>query len=492
MPQCLDQPLTASSGEDAFPAVPATPTLNQSQHNDLRQPLNTSRAAAPSHAPPSRNTSFNDLPGSRNTSFNDLEDLQSAAHRPACTTYIRPRRSAGSPGGQRSSPAGVRRRSQMTGMLRHHSFTAAHKTNDAANRAQLTYNSRSWAHTLSMWAIIVKGAFTSKNTILWPWLVINFFSVLLVVAGNVGVTDRVLRRIPSNLVEAFHVPMDVLVALGALMSLLLAFRLNVSYDRWWEARKHWGTIISGTRSLLTQLVAAGSHPSADQSLHQQHLRQAAGLCIAFAFSLKHHLLKSELPKLQSAQELAHNDLEGLVFLLPPKCLRALEESKHPPLHAIGRLREVTEACARSLGQSVGGGDFGAALVSVPLSLTTFHLTEQLVNAASGCERILRTPCPPGYVGVLRAVMFLWLVMLPICLASELGLSIAIAPVTAFLSFLVLAIEEIAVEIENPFGFETNDLPVDVYCLTVQADALRMLDENDSRDENSLQEESPSQ
>ena len=135
----------------------------------------------------------------------------------------------------------------------------------------------------------------------------------------------------------------------------------------------------------------------------------------------------------------------------------------------------------------------------------------MLEACTGTERILRTPCPPGYVGVLRAVIVIWLSLLPICLCSVAGGAIVIVPVTSIIrracfsgsgqswarsprpfvmssfaapaafrssqltpmmrcacSFMVLAVEEIAVEMENPFGFETNDLPLDSLCLTIQA------------------------
>jgi len=370
----------------------------------------------------------------------------------------------------------------MSHTIGHLSFSLGYKSADAVSKSNLTYNSRSWAHTLRMWGTIIKGSLTSKNTIVWPWLCINLIAVIITVAPLVSPIREWIARIPKSTVEDLEVPTEVLVALGGLMSLLLAFRLNVSYERWWEARCLWGTIISSSRSLLTHMIAVGAPrldaedvtaaegvEAAEDAKHRGRLRQVAGWCIAFAISLKHHLLRSELPNLQCAQERAHHDLDGLDHLLQPQQLRALEMSKHRPLYALGRLRESTEACVRAQGRGSGG--------SVPLALVTFQMTEIFHVALTGCERILRTPCPPGYVGVLRAVVILWLVLLPICLASQLGSSVAIVPVTMFLSFLVLAIEEIAVEIENPFGFETNDLPLDVFCLTVQADAMRLLDEN---------------
>ena len=110
-----------------------------------------------------------------------------------------------------------------------------------------------------------------------------------------------------------------------------------------------------------------------------------------------------------------------------------------------------------------------------LSRSLFYVTEGFLEALTGCERILRTPLPPGYVGILRSLIIFFLTVLPFALLE--GLSWGLIPVCTIFSYLLLYVEETAVQIEQPFGFENNDLPIDVYCLTVQADVLRMLDES---------------
>ena len=324
------------------------------------------------------------------------------------------------------------------------SFSVTHKHLDAVGSSKLAYNSRSWGHTVRMWGSLAKGAFTSANTIVVPWLLLQLLALVLVLLPRIPGSRRWLDSIPADVSDNFHVPYEVLVAFGALMSLLLAFRLNVSYERWWEGRRLWGHIIQASRSLITHLTA--SSREVDDSILL--LRQVAGWCIAFAHCLKHHLLKSELPNLQCARERAHHDIEGLAPLLQASHLRALEMSKHPPLFALSRLRETVEQCVRMNGRGDGGAGGVQHSTAVAVSLAAFQQTEHMLDALTGCERILRTPCPPGYVGVLRAVVILWLLLVPISLASELNWSIALLPISSVISFLVLAIEEIAVEIEN--------------------------------------------
>eukprot|EP00908_Phaeocystis_cordata_P018194 Transcript_29592.p3 GENE.Transcript_29592~~Transcript_29592.p3 ORF type:complete len:179 (+),score=82.21 Transcript_29592:813-1349(+) len=153
-------------------------------------------------------------------------------------------------------------------------------------------------------------------------------------------------------------------------------------------------------------------------------------------------------------------------LLSPSQLWHLSQSKHPPLFALARLRRTVEAVLEQRNSEGGRPSTG-------LELHLLSTTEAMLSAITGCERILRTPCPPGYVGVLRAVMLLWLAILPY---SLLTIGWGVVPVISLAALLLLEVEEIAVQIENPFGLEVNDLPLDAYCLTVQADVLRLLDE----------------
>ena len=78
--------------------------------------------------------------------------------------------------------------------------------------------------------------------------------------------------------------------------------------------------------------------------------------------------------------------------------------------------------------------------------------------------------------MLRSVLVLWLCFLPFTLVEALGMRMV--PVVSITTWLVLKIEGLAVEIENPFGYDFNDLPLEAFCLTVEADALRTMNELD--------------
>ena len=187
-----------------------------------------------------------------------------------------------------------------------------------------------------------------------------------------------------------------------------------------------------------------------------------------------------------AQQIADGNLDGLFTLLSKSQLSHLARSSHPPLYALTRLRHAVEtalAASATVDESKGGGGLsgglsGGGLYPHPhmLSHQFFLITEGFLGALTGCERILRTPLPPGYVGVLRIFMLVFLGVLPFSLLGT-GLEWGLIPICSLLSYLLLEVEETAVQMEQPFGFEYNDLPIDAYCLGIQADALRLLDES---------------
>ena len=152
----------------------------------------------------------------------------------------------------------------------------------------------------------------------------------------------------------------------------------------------------------------------------------------------------------------------------------LKESTHSPLYALTRLRHAVETALITpvsvpCTTAEDGGSTNARCKQYliyphphMMSHSLFGVTEDILGALTGCERILRTPLPPGYVGVLRILMILFLTVLPFSLVESLRWGVV--PIHMVLSYVILEVEETAVQIEQPFGFEYNDLPIDVYCL----------------------------
>ena len=109
-----------------------------------------------------------------------------------------------------------------------------------------------------------------------------------------------------------------------------------------------------------------------------------------------------------------------------------------------------------------------------LELALIQPMQDLHSMLAGCERLVTTPCPAGYVGVLRMVIIFFLLILPNILLDELHWWMV--PVASITSFAILAVEEVAMHIEQPFGTDDDDLPLEAYNLNLLADVLALIDD----------------
>ena len=125
--------------------------------------------------------------------------------------------------------------------------TAMSKLAAARRESALSYDTKNWCATL------MHVRFGANRFVALPWAFVT--------------VSCVLTELLSLIDPAMAISGGVTVALGGLMSLLLAFRLNTSFGRWWEARNLWGTVILGSRSLVLQLLC--SRPDAP---HTEHIR----------------------------------------------------------------------------------------------------------------------------------------------------------------------------------------------------------------------------
>ena len=127
---------------------------------------------------------------------------------------------------------------------------------------------------------------------------------------------------------------------------------------------------------------------------------------------------------------------------------------------------AVEAMAVTIRQGLsnnGPGGGGALASSAYLHLSTD--LRSLTGAATACERIKTSPMPLGYVSALRFFLVLWLSSLPLTLVGPYGL--AAAPAVSGIAFLFLNLENVAMEIEQPFGHDANDLPLEEYCAGIE-------------------------
>lgn len=222
-----------------------------------------------------------------------------------------------------------------------------------------------------------------------------------------------------------------------LLGLLLVFRTNTAYERFWEGRKAWGTLINTVRNLARMIwVTVDEEQEADRTEKIATLH----LLIAFAVATKLHLRGEAVN-------------EELIEFLPQPWVKKLKTMNNPPL-------EVAFWIGDYLQQQYERGRINAYQLTA-----LFGLLDVLVDVLGICERILKTPIPPAYAIHLKQLLLIYCLTLPFELVRELRWGTAL--VVALISFTVFGIEEIGIEIENPFGYDPNDLPLDQICQTMK-------------------------
>ena len=250
----------------------------------------------------------------------------------------------------------------------------------------------------------------------------------------------ILARVSIAMVFAFAIsavhfwvtPMSIPEAaaahglVGPALGLLLVFRTNASYDRWWEGRKLWGTIVNTSRNLArTVSVHLASDP--------ERVRRILRLVTAWPYSAKEQLRMQKYSP------------EGC----DPRDGDCLKDAQHLPTAIAARITFLLDEARRS-----------GALPEIVF--TTLDANNQvLVDCIGACERIHKTPLPFAYVVHLRRAMLLFCGTLPFALLGRFGAWSIL--VTLIVSYIMFGIEEIGVEIEDPFEIDDNDLPLDRIC-----------------------------
>lgn len=234
-----------------------------------------------------------------------------------------------------------------------------------------------------------------------------------------------------------YVPVLVSIIPNVVLGLMLVFRTNTAYERYWEGRKIWGSLINNTRNLARSIwVIVQEQREGDRTDKEAALYTLA----AFAVATKLHLRNDPVN-------------EELAELVSPERYEKLKSMNNPPL-------EVAFWISDFLQQK-----FHQGAINVYQLNGMQELLNGLVDNLGGCERILKTPIPMAYAIHLKQLLLLYCFTLPFQLVQDLGFWTG--PIVILISFTLFGIEEIGIEIENPFGRDSNDLPLDSICKTIQ-------------------------
>lgn len=229
------------------------------------------------------------------------------------------------------------------------------------------------------------------------------------------------------------------------LGLLLVFRTNTAYERFWEGRKLWGGLVNAIRNLARGILVSVKENSSQE---RQEKIKTLHLLVVFAIATKLHLRGQAI-----------ND--EIIALLPSYCYIKLQEADNPPLQVAFLIQDYL--------QEQYDGD---RLNSYQLT-SMLKLLDAMVNTLGGCERILKTPIPVAYSIHLKQLLLIYCLTLPFQLVTELGW--LTAPIVSVISFTVFGIEQIGIEIENPFGHDANDLPLENICQTIQTNMEELID-----------------
>jgi putative membrane protein len=214
--------------------------------------------------------------------------------------------------------------------------------------------------------------------------------------------------------------------LGFVISMLLVFRTNTSYDRWWDGRKLLGALTNASRNLAIKIKAL--------KLNQEEVEFFKYAIPKYAFALKEHLREKQ-------------------YFGKDSFLIEIDGGKHIPNQVatsiIDRIFELQAANKISQEQ---------------LKLL-YNDVNQFTDICGGCERIRNTPIPYSYSAFIKKFIFIYVITLPFGWVFSLGYFVI--PIVPFILYVLASLELIAEEIENPFNQDANDLPVDEICNNIE-------------------------
>ncbi|WP_304196864.1 bestrophin family protein [Flavobacterium alvei] len=208
--------------------------------------------------------------------------------------------------------------------------------------------------------------------------------------------------------------------LGFVISLLLAYRINSAYDRWWEGRKLWGALVNNSRNLSIKLSVILKE--------EKDLAYFRKLIPSYASMLDKHLKDEE------TSMLLFDDVD-----------LAINHHKHRPNQIAKMLFQKIHTLYEA--KKISGDE----LIILNAEIQSF------TDICGACERIKNTPIPYSYSTFIKKFIFLFILTLPYSYVFSLGYYvIAVVP---FIFYVLASIELISEEIEEPFGTDANDLPI---------------------------------
>lgn len=246
------------------------------------------------------------------------------------------------------------------------------------------------------------------------------------------------------------IPLAIPSILGGAISLIIAFRLKQSYDRWWEARKVWGAIVNDSRTLirdvitLTHLRKESLKESSEDNVFVE--RQVAW-CYALGQSLR------GLDPLEGLKRILKSDPDDYEYISHhynvPNALLMLHNYDIKQLYDDGKITDVQQ-------------------------VNLIETTKRLCDSMGKCERIKNTVFPKTYTFFVEYLLYLFIILLPFGV-MDFSAWFQI-PLTIFVSMAFFSLERIAIDMQDPFENNPTDTPVTTLAQTIELNLNQMIEE----------------
>lgn len=296
--------------------------------------------------------------------------------------------------------------------------------------------------------MILKKNFNPAKVLSYVAIEVSYLLLLSLIIIGVSYHWGVLLAIP-------FAPISVL---GTALAILLAFRNNNAYTRWWEARTLWGNISNNCRTLARQIISgtddAVMRGKIDRQEADRYNQEMGYRLIAFANSLR-VLLRRE------------NQGDELLQFLPKEELEQVIHSSNPPTMMIkiisGKIRDGMR------NEWLGAFD-------------NISMEPNLVAMSSwqaSCERIKHTPIPKQYEYFTRLFLWIFLTMLPFGLLNIISNTFSIElilPLSLSIGFVFAIVSKTADVTENPFENAIQDVPMTAICREIERDIKELLNQ----------------
>lgn len=246
-----------------------------------------------------------------------------------------------------------------------------------------------------------------------------------------------------------ELPVTIAAFLGTAISLILSFKLNQTYDRWWEARKVWGAIVNDSRTLVRQLLSFTAVAADDDAKVAALTRRMALRQVAWCYCLGQSLRGQDW-RVHTVDHIGDDDIAEL------------ERHSNRPV-------ALLQLHARSLAELAASGAV-TDYQRIAIDATLTRLTDSMGMA----ERIRNTVFPRTYRMFLKAFIYVFITVLSISLGEVEGYWEIV--VTTIISTPFLLLERTSTQMQDPFSNLPTDTPVTSIARAVEINILQLLGE----------------